>query len=467
MKSLLLKVSAIVLIATASGMSQEPGEEQLDQRQNPTLEFLRFDFTGGGARAEGMGKAFIGLSDDNTAGAWNPAGLYELEDPIISLSYGTLLARGETESGMKIPGDDPALDHDASINSLSSANFVAPLRLKGHPFVGSVSYTRNFNDYQASDLSYTFDLEYTPLPGVDTSALARVDYMTDLKGGMNSVNFGLGTRIYGDVSAGVVLNVYTGTMVREQVIDQRINNLLDNFLQEYDSRYTGTVLDSNSFSGYNVTLGFKYNKENLGVGLLIRTPFDLSVETDRSIYEVNRQNELPIDAGSDTTYFDDLLAKYEIPWMVGVGAAYHLNEKTIITADAEFRAWDGRKVNMRDSVFLDPGSDNEEFFTEVDPQWRNVFIIRAGAETMIGGPFSSSMPLRAGLGYVPIPAPSIDMSENLSTTTSTKLAAGSGLWWEQIHFDVAYTFTRMDWERGSITQKTRDHHVSATFTGYF
>ena len=42
---------------------------------------------GSGARASGMGGAFIGVADDATAASWNPAGLIQLEKPEISVVY--------------------------------------------------------------------------------------------------------------------------------------------------------------------------------------------------------------------------------------------------------------------------------------------------------------------------------------------------------------------------------------------
>ena len=40
---------------------------------------------GSGARALGMGGAFIAVADDATAASWNPGGLIQLERPEISL----------------------------------------------------------------------------------------------------------------------------------------------------------------------------------------------------------------------------------------------------------------------------------------------------------------------------------------------------------------------------------------------
>ncbi|MCU0645955.1 MAG: hypothetical protein MUC94_17060, partial [bacterium] len=48
---------------------------------------LDFNFIGAGARARGMGGAFIGGADDATAASWNPAGLVFLEKMEASATY--------------------------------------------------------------------------------------------------------------------------------------------------------------------------------------------------------------------------------------------------------------------------------------------------------------------------------------------------------------------------------------------
>jgi hypothetical protein len=40
---------------------------------------------GSGARAIGMGGAYIGVADDATAASWNPGGLIQLERPEVSI----------------------------------------------------------------------------------------------------------------------------------------------------------------------------------------------------------------------------------------------------------------------------------------------------------------------------------------------------------------------------------------------
>ena len=45
------------------------------------------DFLGGGARARAMGGAFWAVSDDASAGSWNPAGLVQLDKIQTSFSF--------------------------------------------------------------------------------------------------------------------------------------------------------------------------------------------------------------------------------------------------------------------------------------------------------------------------------------------------------------------------------------------
>jgi len=65
---------------------------------------------GSGARALGMGRAFIAVADDATAASWNPGGLTQLERPEISLVYNwnwaivpSLFFRTDAETGAIIP----------------------------------------------------------------------------------------------------------------------------------------------------------------------------------------------------------------------------------------------------------------------------------------------------------------------------------------------------------------------------
>ncbi len=489
MKSLLVKCTAVVVMTAATAFAQVTLDDVLGR---PPLEGYQLDYAGSGSRAFAMGNAFLGLSNDVTSVSWNPAGLFNLNQPVLSMSYGSMMPRGETKTDFYTQGGLSGIDHNGSISGVNALNFAAPLRIKGHPFVGSFAYNTLYNEYQALVYSFGYTFIYEPrLGAVDTAEFVD-GIQSEMEGGLKSVSFGIGTRLYGNLSTGIALNVYSGDVVRETVQRSESGDLLDGFLQSYTSVTTTTVLDSNRFSGYNFTLGFKYDglmAGKLGVGLVIRTPFDLKVETDRSYYLITARNGLVQDAGTDTVYFDNLMAKYESPWMIGLGGAYQLNERTTVTADVEYRNFSSRGVQLRDSLFLDPGGENEEFYTEVssDSLWNNVFQFRVGAEHLWQHAWGT-VPVRAGFAYVPTTVQSYEPDTVIvdatggatllateSRTSGVRLSVGTGIWWKQIHFDFAYAYLTRDWDTGNpgyartglFHQKFRNHSLNATFTGYF
>ena len=74
-----LLLATIALLATAG-----PGAAQTNER---IYEELDFRFVTPGARAMGMGQAFIGVADDATAANSNPAGLSNLLEPEFSIEF--------------------------------------------------------------------------------------------------------------------------------------------------------------------------------------------------------------------------------------------------------------------------------------------------------------------------------------------------------------------------------------------
>ncbi len=485
MRCIGLRYVAFVLLFAVTGMAQELPPDI----SRPPVGAYKFDFAGGGARAEGMGKAFIAVSDDITAGSWNPAGLYIQEKPVLSFSYGSLAPRGSTNSNVFRRISE--FNHTGSFSNITAVNFVSPVRIKGHHFVGSVNFTRNFDEFHGLGLSWTSweFITFHEITGEPIIAEGDNTLTSELQGGLNSVNVGFGTRLYKNISFGVTLNVYAGEAVNDQLMVTQLDSILHPGYVDVLTQaiITQNIIDTNKFSGYNATVGFKLNGEKLDAGLIVRTPFAVNVKTGRSIYAVTNWGDaanggrlLPIEG--DTIFFDGLLAKYSMPLMVGAGVGYRAFENLLLAADMEYRHFSNSRIDMRDSLRIDPGGDNVEYFTKSDPDWNNVFAMRLGGEylrhTKLG-----TIPLRAGFSFVPIPAPTWNLdtlsSGDIDTVKSASegytFSLGTGIHWSQIHLDWAYTFTTM--ERASPViwyglpffeeQKNRNHHFNFTFTGYF
>lgn len=82
-----LRLSAGLLLSLAV-LAEAPSASAQTEPQTFTLGFpLNFNFAPPGARAMGLGATFIGLADDATAAAANPAGLTILVEPEISAHF--------------------------------------------------------------------------------------------------------------------------------------------------------------------------------------------------------------------------------------------------------------------------------------------------------------------------------------------------------------------------------------------
>src|SRR6266516_2522165 len=85
----------------------------------------RTSWLGSGARAFGMGGAFLARADDATAASWNPAGLSYLRVPEVSLAGASTLYKTEK-------GTEPGLDTDRfEGKSIDFAALTWPLRFHG------------------------------------------------------------------------------------------------------------------------------------------------------------------------------------------------------------------------------------------------------------------------------------------------------------------------------------------------
>jgi opacity protein-like surface antigen len=238
----------------------------------------------------------------------------------------------------------------------------------------------------------------------------------------------------------------------------------------------------------------RYTGEKLSAGLIVKTPHVLKQTTDVKLASVNMRNgNIELDE-TETIYWDDNLTELDMPFIIGGGVGYQVTENLLLAMDAEYRAFSGGEVNVRDSIRLNPGEKDTEFFTTTDPQWNNVFTVRAGGEYRwhTGSTVFPLVPFRAGFSYVPIPKPNvtgevifdttqaaINYEPDLRTegTAAVGFGLGAGLHWDQIHLDFAYNYRKLDREDTKrivesnpyfrSETSTTDHVINVTFTGFF
>jgi len=507
MKRMVTLVLGLALTVASSGLAQGPEQELRNDKLRTWYPLCIpdvHDFTGGGARAQGMGKAFLAISDDISAVSWNPAGLFGQDKPMLGLTYGAFSPKGESSIMPDWSVQAQSYEKDDVFGGITMLSFLAPIRIKGHPFVGGASYTRADDEYYIGGATRDTLVDWFQTDDIYDSTLHRCEWSSDYYSSLDMFNIGLGTRLYGNLSFGFAANIY----IHKAVSNQRFTSTEDStFRIEYYDKQALTVvtdtlvIDTSSYSGVNFTIGFKHTTEKLSAALIIKTPFTLTQTTDRTVLndELHGRNSV-IEPVYKELHFDNIITKIEIPVEIGVGIGYRPSSNLLLALDAQVRPFSDHTVRTRDSLQIIPGERDKEYYTEYNPNWENVFAVRTGGEYIweTGSSIFPVVPIRTGFSYVPIPASGVDASGMTSTSSATSFSIGTGVRWTQIHIDLAYTYTLLDRDRRidvavpipvwnaeigewgemefdmdtesySYDQelKNRDHRFGFTFTGYF
>jgi hypothetical protein len=443
------------------------------------------DFTGGGARAMGMGRAFLGVSDDASAVGWNPAGLYRkdspFEQPVMAVEYNSFKGKGEYQlDGFQ---GHQVFDADGTFDGWSMVSFLAPVRIKGHPFVISGSYHRLDDEFWNG--GYSFDTAY--YFSVNGSNPVRVPITTSLTtvyhSGVNALAVGFGTRLYQDLSFGLSFNRYAGTSCFERVYRRVQDGILTNDGRQRAVRINDdAVLDTAAYSGVFLKAGLFYEGPRLSAGLVFSTPHKLIQTIDRIDSTAQYSNgKLDPYEGTETSYIDNVLVEVEQPMVIGGGVGFRVTPNLLWALDLEYRPYSGKELRLRDSLRLNPGGTDVEYYSTFETTWNNTFAIRTGAEYvwMTGRTLVPAVPIRAGFGYIQVPSASVDDNFNTMMAAKTELSVGAGVHWQQIHLDFAYLHSSLTWETTGLAVVVSDVEVldtelastnnrfKVTFTGFF
>lgn len=201
-----------------------------------------YNLIGAGARARGMGGAFIGVADDATAVSWNPAGLARLESPEASVV-------GLFES-YSSDTDIPDSDTDAYKSSHFTLNFVSaafPLAVSSRNLVAALAYQ------QVIDLYSKYESDYVT---------------NEQTGGVYAITPAVGMQLAPNLSVGVSVNIFTGTA----------NSTSDYGTDKDETEYI--------YSGTNFNIGALLDLNQLRVGFTYKTPFELTEEADHLSYDI-------------------------------------------------------------------------------------------------------------------------------------------------------------------------------------
>lgn len=252
--TIFLLVSAIT---TSTGMLTTSSAQSLQRIEIPSS----FNPVGQGARALGMGGAFIAIADDATAASWNPGGLVQLERPEFSI-VGAGFHRTEDLNF----GTNPEASGDQSYSN-SRINYLSvtyPFTLLGLNMVVSGNWQNLF------DLTRDWDFPLR-LSTDDLTIVQDVDY--DQDGSLGAWGLAYALQVTPTLSFGVTFNLWEDGLEdnrwKQTTTQTGSGNLAGNAFN-----FEASSTERFSFSGWNLNIGALWNATSkLTIGAVLKTPF--------------------------------------------------------------------------------------------------------------------------------------------------------------------------------------------------
>jgi opacity protein-like surface antigen len=354
---------------------------------------------GSGARAYGMGGAFLARPDDATAASWNPAGLSYLRTPELSIVGAWNWLDEDTRNS---DGRLVATDH----RSGGAPDFAAgtyPIALGS--VTGAVQLS--FQRVVSFDADRTIEL---------ASNVSRISS----SGGFDVIALGSGLQLTHSLRAGVAVNRWFNGW------DQRLGR---SATQRPTLQTTGFT-----FSGWNLNLGAIWSPvESLNLGAVYKSGFTADVTLSRERLDI----VTPVTTNAATS--DDV--RVDFPAAFGVGASWRPTSPLTVSADYTLTQWSKGKIY---NYFTLPQTGEPLPPDHVFPEL---------TYPNLGAPQSDTEQLRVGAEYVvlktrvkwPLRAGyfldrQLFRVLNDETPTLHGFTVGTGLIFGRMLLDVAYVF---------------------------
>jgi long-subunit fatty acid transport protein len=379
---------------------------------------------GSGARAVGMGGAFIAVADDATAASWNPAGLTQLKKPEFSFALSYFSRRDdfssanhpETEGVQKISSED-----------LNYFSVAYPFQLLDRNMIVSLNYQILYEFDR--DINTDINSSFVP-PSFQSRR--KVDFRQS--GKLRTLSPAYAIEITPDFSVGATFNIWTdnlfwsngwesdttinGSYYRGGIFKGKGNLVRTEKIKDED-RYYG-------FSGFNMHLGFLWNATRfLTLGGVVKTPFTADIQHERVV--TNRWRE-PGSLQPPSRLRVDENVDLDMPLSYGLGAAFRLSDRLTLSLDVYRTEWDHFR--------LEDGQGNRLSPITLKPSYKSP--TEETTQVRMGGEYlfiftKTVVPVRAGVFYDPEPS-------EKNPQDFWGVALGTGVSIGELIFDCAYQF---------------------------
>ncbi len=372
-----------------------------------------FTVQGAGARAMGLGGAFIAVADDATAVSFNPAGLAQLLHPEVSfVARGTQRSVGyedfETSSRSRVLAVSDALVSSTRFDPLF-ISATAPLQAGGRNLVLQLSIQRAF-------------------------ALTDHTQRTLTESPLTTAS-GLPVQLAQDITQTGQIDLYSLAVAYE--VSQRI--LLGLSYNQWRGRWdlasaslrtTGTTQaavafrQTNAMDGENLNLGLIWRWPTWSFGIVHRTGFHA---------DYTFATQLSTSSGSGGFTGAPMTTGLHWPAGTGLGFAYRPSDLWLITADLSHTLWSTTRY-----MSTSPRLNGQSFFDfDKGDRTPNATDVHLGIEYLKITEDGTVIPLRAGLSREPQPV--VDAITGTQRVMN-HVSLGSGLKRGAVGVDVAYRY---------------------------
>jgi hypothetical protein len=373
---------------------------------------------GSGARAAGMGNAFIAVADDGTAASWNPAGLSQLRAPelsvVHSIAWRDLFLEGyRTRDRSALFTTLRTPDTRADLEFASAA---VPFTVAGRPVTVQVGWRRL---YQISG-RIQGDTRRVPV-SVEGRPESLIRFDNSSQGSVDLWSVAGAARVTSRLSVGWSTDFYRGAWETRQ-----------NFSEDPG------VLESTDFFATRETNAI--GDHTLNVGILLAYP---SVRVGvvyhgalRSVFEATSSKRSSLTEPVDASIGRDDGAELRFPRSVGLGVAWLPRPLVRLALDVTYDEWTKFLVLAPRPGALDVVQSGFDGLPPELSATRNTVTLNAGLERLfpVRGRY---VPLRVGVIHEPQGERDPWLRQD---SDQMVLAAGTGLNSNSVKLDIAVEY---------------------------
>ena len=367
---------------------------------------------GSGARAAGMGNAFIAVSDDGTAASWNPAGLAQLREAEFSFVHSTGRRNGYRE-GFRTRDQSAAYTSISTVSTTADIEFASaavPFRIGGKPVTLQIGWRRLY------ELGSQLRGDLRRVPTLPTGRGGNISVDAASSGGVNLWSVAGAVGVTNRLSAGWSFDLYRSRW------EDRTNFSEDPGLLGPTDFLSAAA--SHRLTGHAVNLGLLLAYPSVSVGLVYHGPLQGDLSETLSVRSTLLE---PLDVSTG--------AELKFPRSVGAGVAWRPKPLLRLALDVTYNEWTQFLVQEQS----DSAPNALSFFDGLPPELsttRDTVSLNVGMEKLFPAK-DLFIPLRLGAAYEPQGGRDPLLRDGLAYRV---VSAGTGVNTNSLKFDVALEY---------------------------